>query len=104
MVPSSCPVQQLLAQLTLRLPNLHFLASRARTIELRDQTHHKGLRGDLVHTVGEVESWEKQAFSLLGIVAVVKFLKRQSLDSFFADFFLYVKVAIVVLAFVLDVR
>ncbi|QDZ25518.1 thioredoxin domain-containing protein [Chloropicon primus] len=64
----------------------------------------RGLRNGLVHTESEVISWEKQAFSLLGIITVVKFIKRQSLDSFFSDFFMFMKVAVAVLAFVLDVR
>ena len=40
----------------------------------------------------------------MAIVAIVKFIKRQSFDSFFSDFFLYMKANIIVLAFVLDIR
>ena len=64
----------------------------------------RGLTGGMVHTEAEVVSWEKQAFSLLSIVAVVKFVKQQSLDSFFSNFFLYLKVTLAVLSFVLDIR
>ena len=62
------------------------------------------MKGGLVQTEYDVMSYEKQGFSLLAIVAIVKFIKRQSFDSFFSDFFLYMKANIIVLAFVLDVR
>ena len=65
---------------------------------------HRGLSKGVVHTEEDLMSWEKQGFSLLGIVTLVKFTKRQSMDSFFSDFFLYMKVCILVLAYVLDIR
>jgi len=62
------------------------------------------LKGGLVDNERDVVSWEKQGFSLLAVVAVVKFVKMQSLDAFFSDLFLYAKAALAALAFVLDVR
>eukprot|EP00951_Prasinocladus_malaysianus_P009410 scaffold68662_cov37-Prasinocladus_malaysianus.AAC.1 len=49
-------------------------------------------------------SWEKQAFSVFGVVMAVKAYKALSLDMFFSDFFLYAKAVLFALSYASDWR
>ena len=46
--------------------------------------------------------WERQALGTLAVVSVVKLFRSSTLDSFFAEFFLYSKAALGVLVYMID--
>lgn len=66
--------------------------------------HVKALKAGFAQHEDEVVSWEKQAYSLLAVIAAVKFVKRQSFDAFLSDVFMFAKVAMLFLALVMDIR
>mmetsp|Transcript_37002 Transcript_37002/g.104458 ORF Transcript_37002/g.104458 Transcript_37002/m.104458 type:complete len:316 (+) Transcript_37002:263-1210(+) len=52
----------------------------------------------------ELWDWEKHALQLLGVVMAVKGWKALSMDSLFADFFLYTKSIVLAITYAIDLR